>query len=144
MLILIATITIILYIFLISFTLHNLSLVESNKVKIIYLIIGLLVMLICTIIAFIISSHGIEYGDTELLKKIRYMILAVFVPVNGLITMPYLANMLSKIGLNQITQEKFKKRIIILGIVFLIIVIFEISYFKSIQLGIIDMIINKK
>ena len=144
MIILIAAITIILYIILISFTLHNLSLVENNKVKVIYIIIGLLVMLICTFIAYIISSRGIEYSDTELIKKIRNMLLLVFIPVNGLIIMPYLANLLSKIGSNQITQEKFKKRIIILGVIFIIVLAFESSYFKSTQLGIINMIINKK
>ncbi len=144
MIILIAAITIILYIILISFSLHNLSLVESNKVKVAYIIIGLLMMLICTFITYIISSRGVEYSDIELIKKIRNMLLLVFIPVNGLIIMPYLANLLSKIGLNQITQEKFKKRIIILGVIFIIILIFESSYFRSTQLGIINMIINKK
>ena len=140
MIILIAAITAILYIILISFTLHNLSLVANRKVKFIYVILGLTVMLICTFIVFYISSAGLDYKNTNMIKKIRNIMLAVFVPVNGLIIMPYLANMLSKIGTNEITQEKFKKRLLILAIILIVVLIFECSYFKNTQLGILKIV----
>ena len=140
MIILIATITVILYIILISFTIHNLSLVENKNVKIVYIILGLVVMLISTWITFQISASGINYTNNAMVGNVRNILLAVFVPVNGLVTMPYMASMLSKIGTNEITQEKFKKRIIILAVIFLAVLIFECSYFKSTQIGIIKML----
>lgn len=140
MIILIATITVILYIILISSTLHNLGSVADNKVKILYMVVLLVIILICTLITFYISATGVEYENTKMIGNIRNMILAVFVPVNGLIVMPYLANLLSKIGSNNITQEKFKKRLVILVITFFVILIFECSYFKSTQLGILKLI----
>ena len=142
MIILIATITVVLYIILISFTLHNLSLVENKTAKIAYVTIGLIVMLLCTWIAFYFSAKGVNYQNSNIIGNVRNVLLAVFVPVNGIVVMPYLANMLSKIGLNEITQEKFKKRIIILGVIFIIVLIFECSYFKNIQIGILKILEN--
>ena len=140
MIVIIATITIILYIILISFTIHNLSLVESIKVKIGYIIICFIIILISTLIIFYISTIGVHYEQDYMVGKIRNLLIAVFVPVNGLIIMPYLANMLSKIGTNEISQEGFKKRITILMAIFVMVLIFECSYFKSTQLGILKML----
>ena len=142
MVILIATITVVLYIILISFTLHNLSLVENKTAKIVYVTIGLIVMIVCTWITFYFSTKGVNYQNSNIIGNVRNVLLAVFVPVNGIVVMPYLANMLSKIGLNEITQEKFKKRIIILGVIFIIVLIFECSYFKNIQIGILKILEN--
>ena len=140
MIILIAIITAILYIILISFTLHNLSSVANTKVKYIYIILGLAIMLICTVIVFYLSLTGLDYKNTNIVTRIRNIMITVFTPVNGLIVMPYLANNLSKIGTNEITQEKFKKRLLILNIIFIVVLIFECSYFKNTQLGILKMI----
>lgn len=140
MIILIATITAILYIILISFTIHNLKPIKNNNVKITCIAMGLVIMLISTWITFQISASSVNYTNNAMVGNVRNMLLAVFVPVNGLITMPYLANMLSKIGTNEITKEKFKKRLIILVIIFLVVLIFECSYFKSTQIGIVKML----
>ena len=140
MIILIAIITAILYIILISFTLHNLSSVANTKVKYIYIILGLAIMLICIVIVFYLSLTGLDYKNTNIVTRIRNIMITVFTPVNGLIVMPYLANNLSKIGTNEITQEKFKKRLLILNIIFIVVLIFECSYFKNTQLGILKMI----
>ena len=71
------------------------------------------------------------------------MLLAVFIPVNGLLTMPYLASIIGKISTNEIAREKFNKKLIAFVILFIIILIIEYSYFKSTQQGIINMINNK-
>ncbi|MBR3163612.1 MAG: hypothetical protein IKF17_05915 [Clostridia bacterium] len=140
MIILIATITIILYIIFITSTLHNLSSVANNKAKVLFILVGTIVILISTFIVFNISTAGVEYKNSDMLIKVRHMMLAVFIPVNGLIVMPYLANLLSKIGANEITQENFKKRAIIVVAVFCVVLIFECSYFKSTQIGIINIV----
>lgn len=140
MIILIATITIILYIILISSTLHSLRLVENTKTKVGFIVTGFILMLVSIWITFYISISGLNYANVQMIGKVRNVLIAVFVPVNGLIVMPYLANMLSKIGANEISQDKFKKRLIILSIIYFAILIFECSYFKSTQIGIIEMI----
>ena len=143
MIVLIVTITIILYILLVVFSLHKLSFVNDIKVKIAYIAIGLLIMYIITLIIFNISSNGINYENEEMIGKVRNMLLAVFIPVNGLLTMPYLASIIGKISTNEIAREKFNKKLIAFVILFIIILIIEYSYFKSTQQGIINMINNK-
>lgn len=140
MIILIATITIILYILLISSTMHSLKLVESTKVKIGFIVTGFILMLVSIWVTFYISISGLNYENAQIVGRVRNLLVAVFVPVNGLIVMPYLAKMLSKIGSNELTQEKFKKRLIILAIIYFAILIFECSYFKNTQIGILEMI----
>ena len=140
MIILIATITIILYILLISSTMHSLKLVESTKVKVGFIVTGFILMLVSIWVTFYISISGLNYENAQIVGRVRNLLVAVFVPVNGLIVMPYLAKMLSKIGSNELTQEKFKKRLIILAIIYFAILIFECSYFKSTQIGILEMI----
>ena len=140
MIILIATITIILYILLISSTMHSLKLVESTKVKIGFIVTGFILMLVSIWVTFYLSISGLNYENAQIVGRVRNLLVAVFVPVNGLIVMPYLAKMLSKIGSNELTQEKFKKRLIILAIIYFAILIFECSYFKSTQIGILEMI----
>lgn len=143
MIVLIVSITIILYIVLIAFTLKKLSFVTDNKIKIAYIIIGLFIMFIVTLIVFNISSNGIKFENAEVTGKVKNMLLAVFIPVNGLITMPYLASLFGKASLNEIEKDKLNKRLLILIVLFIIIMIFEYSYFKSTQQGIVNMISNK-
>lgn len=140
MIILIATITVILYIILISSTMHSLSLVESNKAKIGFTVTGLVLILVSVWATFYISISGLNYSNPQMIGKVRNILLAVFVPVNGLIVMPYFAKMLSKVGANELTKPKFKKRLIILSVLYIAILIFECSYFKSTQIGIIEML----
>ena len=139
MAIIIAIITIILYIILIAFSWHNLSILVDKKLKVAYILIGLIAMFISTLIVFHISAGGVEYQNPSMVSNVRNIILAVFVPVNGLIVMPYLASKLSKITSNEITQEQFSKKLLILVVVFIVILIIECSYFKNIQLGIINL-----
>lgn len=140
MIILITTITIILYAIVIAFTIHNLNFGLNNIVKAGFIIIGLFVMFIITLIIFHISSSGINFENAEVYNETKKLLLAVFVPVNGLIVMPFVANSLYKLYDQTITQESFNKRIIILSIIFIAILIFECSYFKSTQQGIIEML----
>lgn len=140
MIILILIITIVLYIIYIAFTLHNLNNAMDNKIKIAYITIGTIITFLITLIIFNISTNGVEYENKEMIGSVRNIILAVFVPVNGLIVMPYLANLMSKINSNEITQDKFKKKIIIIAIIFIVVIIFECSYFKSTQLGILKIL----
>ena len=141
MTIIIIAVTIILYVILLGFTWHNLDILENSK-KIIFIIFALLAIVIVTLIIFNISTSGIEYENYNMIANVRNMLVAVFTPVNGLIVMPYVANMIGKIKQEDITQPEFKKKTIIIGIIFIIILIVECNYFKDTQMGILD-IINK-
>ena len=143
MIILIATVSIILYIILFSFTLHNLSTVLNVKTKVVFMAISMVAMLVFTHIVFSISTNGLNYYIPDMVGKVRLIMLIVFIPVNGLIVMPYLANTVSKIINHDITQEKTNKRIITLLIIFVLVLIFECYYFKTTQQGIINLINNK-
>lgn len=142
MIILISAVIIVLYIILIAFTLHNLnSILDFNK-KVIFTVSGLVLIIICTFIVFSISASGLQYNNTEIIGKVRLIMLAVFTPVNGMVTMPYLSNLISKTYSNTISLEKLKKRIILMLLIFLTVLIFECSYLRNIQLGIISIINN--
>lgn len=141
MTIIIIAVTIILYVILLGFTWHNLDILENSK-KIIFTIFALLAIVLVTLIIFNISTSGIEYENYNMIANVRNMLVAVFTPVNGLIVMPYVANMIGKIKQEDITQPEFKKKTIIIGIIFILILIFECNYFKDMQMGILD-IINK-
>ena len=79
-----------------------------------------------------------------MIGTVRNMLIAIFTPINGLIVIPYVANMINKIKIDDITPEKFQKGVILIGIIFLIVLILECSYLKDIQLGIIDMLNARK
>lgn len=140
MLILITVVTIVLYIILFGFTIHNLNPILEPKMKILFFIIGLVCMLITTFIVFSISASGVQYENPKMVGNIRLIMLAVFIPVNGIITMPYIANIASKIYTDNITQEKAKSRFIMIAIIFIVILVFECSYFRKTQIGIINLI----
>lgn len=140
MIILITVATTILYIILIAFTWHNINSILEMKKKLMFFVISLVLMLVATFIAFTISSAGIRYDSPDMIKNVRLIMLAVFTPVNGMIVMPYLASVVSKIYTHDITQEKVRKRLIIISIIFIIVIIFECSYFRTTQLGILNLI----
>ena len=139
----IIAVVIILYVIFIGFTIHNLNMLDKPK-KITLTIISLIVMAIITLIVFSISKSGIEYPQKEMIGTVRNMLIAIFTPINVLIVIPYVANMINKIKIDDITPEKFQKGVILIGIIFLIVLILECSYLKDIQLGIIDMLNARK
>lgn len=133
----IAIFVIVLFAVLIGFSLRMLVAFEAKeKFKII--IIGVAICLVLTNILFFISTIGINYTNPQIKHEAQKILVLVFAPINGLITMPYIAKQMSKIKLKEIETEKVKKKIIILGIIFLIICCIEISYLAQIQTGIID------
>ena len=69
---------------------------------------------------------------------VRNIILIVFTPVNGFITLPRIANIIGKIKNDEITGYQLKKKIIIFTIVVIIAIVIEGIYFKDVQNGIIQ------
>ena len=134
---------IILFLVYIFWTWNNTKCFEGNIIRISYILIGTLFITLLTYIIFLISKNGMKYPNEDIAKELRNIILRVFIPINGFITLPRIANIIGKIKNDEIDGEKLKKKIIIFSIVNIIVIIFECIYFKNIQNGILQ-IINSK
>ena len=128
---------IIVYFTLIGWTWQSLGSVEKNK-KIAYIVIGLIVLYILTLIIFQTTKNGINYQNKQIQNSIQNILVIIFTGINGIIVMPQIAKILDKINEDEIQQNELKKRIIILLIIFVICIIFECGYMKDTQEGIIE------
>ena len=136
-------IIIVLFTVLVMWTWNNVKDFENNTEKIKFIIIGLIILFICTIIIFAISKTGIKYPNDEVLKQVRCIAIFLCVPINGYISLPHIAKIKSDIYTNTVDEEKSKKRIIFLAAIIIIVTIFEIFYLKDFQKGIINNLVNK-
>lgn len=130
--------SIVMWVLLCTWTWHSAKLLENNKTKLIYIAIGIVILAIITIINFNISKTGVAYPNEKMIAPVRRMLTIVFTPVNGFFVMPYLALQIGKLNTNQIKEENFRKKIITLIIIFIVVLIIECSYFKSVQNGILS------
>ena len=112
---------------------------SEKKKKIIYIVIGTLAMYIITKIIFAISSSSIIYQNEEIKKQITNMLVYIFTPVNGFIILPQIAKWMYKLKNKEIDKSKFKQKLIILFVIFVVIVAIEIPYLRDTQMGIINM-----
>ena len=127
---------IIIYVILIAWTWQSLGFVKKSK-KIAFIIIGLVVMYIITSIAFQIAQSGITYENTEMKKSVKNILVAIFAGLNGLIAMPQIGKTIDKVKEDEIEKKAVKKRMLLLGIVFVVCLIIEVGYMKDTQIGIL-------
>lgn len=127
---------------LIAWTWNNSKSFQTNNKKITFILVGLAILFIITFIIFSISRIGISYPNNEIMKQVRKIAILIFMPVNGFLSLPHVANIKAEVEKGNYEQEKLKRKIIIFGIVWLILIIFEIIYLKDFQNGIIQ-ILNK-
>ena len=135
--------TIIIYLIVLAWTWHNLSGIEHGK-KIIYTIVGLIVMYIITMITFNISKTGITYENPEMEKDIGNMLILIFAGLNSLIVLPYISKLLSRINDEDIEKNQVSKRIMVIIVVLVLCLIMESGYLKDIQNGIINVYETQK
>ena len=127
-------IIVILFVVLILWTWNSVKNYENTVSKVGYIILGLVLNLIIVSIIFHFSKASISYPNVNIMKNVRKLILLTFTPLNGLITMPIIANILNKIK----DGEDQKKRICIITLIFIGVIIFEVFYFKNTQIGILN------
>ena len=116
---------------------HNLGNIEKPR-KVAFIIIGLLIMYIFTVILYNFSSSNIAYPSEEIQKTVSNTLILVFTGLNALIFLPFIANLLDKILEEEIGKQKAQRRIIILLIIFVICIFVEKGYLESTQEGIIN------
>ena len=134
---------IIIYLIVLAWTWHNLSGIEHGK-KIIYTIVGLVIMYIVTMITFNISKTGINYDNPQMEKDIGNILILIFTGLNSLVVLPYMAKLLSRINDEEIEKNQVGKRIMVIVVVLLICLMMESGYLKDIQKGIINVYETQK
>lgn len=132
----IIAVTGLIYFILIVWTWHSLGFVEKQK-KVGFIVIGLLIISIITLIMFQLAKGGIYYENAEMQKNVQMMLVSIFSAVNGMIVMPQMGKMLDKVNEDEMKKEEFRKKIIILLIVFILCLAFEVWYMKDTQEGIL-------
>lgn len=98
--------------------------------KIIFIGASFAIMYVLVSISYWISSFGIEETVNEALKS---FIIYIFVPVNVIILIPFVARKYYKWRQNEIDKESLIKRVIIVSIVGVIILAVQTIYFKQIK-----------
>lgn len=141
--ILIYLIIALLFVVLIFWTWNNTKDFDDTKKRITFIIFGIIILGVVTLIFFNISKVGIEYPKKEMVNQVRKLTMLIFIPVNGFLSLPHIATIKEQIGQKSLEEEKIKRKIIILGIVFIITAIIEINYMKDFQNGIIQMLNNR-
>ncbi len=110
----------------------------EKKDKIIAIAVGFALLYVMVTGVYWISTSGIELG--EIAGTAQNLITFAFVPVNGLLILPFLAISYRQLKQGNLKKETFKKRCIILGVLLVILLLIEYFYFKDIQNGILSMI----
>ena len=120
------------FLVLLGWTWSSLEDIEKTK-KIEYIIVGFIVVYIITIIIYQISKIGISYENREIMKAIQNILVLVFSIVNGYILLPYIFKKIVQIQNDEIDDKKFKKSIVILIAVIIILTIIESNYLANAQ-----------
>lgn len=103
---------------------------------IVFLAISVGLMYVLISIVYWISGLGVENSIHEASKN---FVTYLFVPVNVILFIPYIAVQYHKVKQNKIKKEQLQKKAIILGILLILVLILEYFYFGSIQNNIAKM-----
>lgn len=104
--------------------------------KIIFIVASFAIIYVAVGVSYWISGIGIEKNINEALKN---FIIYIFVPVNVIILVPFVARKYYKWKQNEINKESLIKRIIIVSIIGVIILVVQTIYFKQIKKNIEEM-----
>lgn len=135
--VIIISIIVAVYLLMIAWTWQSLESLEKTK-KVAFIVIGIIISYIVTLIIFNISQQGVNYQNEMTKHEIKKILVLLFTALNGVIFIPYIAKLFTRVKENEIEDYKLKKKIIILVIIFIICMFFENMYLKDIQNGIIN------
>ncbi len=105
--------------------------------KIIFIVISFAIVYVGVTISYWISGFGI---DSQINEAAKSFVTYIFVPVNVIILIPFVAVKYNKWKQNEIDSLKLIKRVVIVAIVGIIILSIESVYFKQIKKNISEMI----
>lgn len=101
-----------------------------KKEIIIFMAISVAFIYVTVSITYWISGFGVEEKIHEMAKN---FVTYLFVPVNVIIFVPYIASQYRKIRLNQIEQSELGRKSTIIALLFVAVIVVEYFYFSSIQ-----------
>jgi len=133
--------TLLLNIVAIVLTYNCLSKIDKKE-RIIVVAVGIAVVYAVTSFVYWLSTKDIAIKEvSELGGKI---ITFLFVPINSIIVLPLMAKSYNKYKTGRLASDKLRNRGIVLGVILLIVLIIECSYFKDIQNGVVKLIEENK
>ncbi len=109
----------------------------NNKQKIVIIAMGIAFNYILVMIVYALSSIGM---DTQIAETANSFITFIFVPINTIMNVPFLASSYCRYLQKKLTKQKMRNRIIIVVLVTLVIMVLEYFYFQSIQAGVAAML----
>lgn len=113
---------------------------ENIIIRVSYILIGTVFITILTLILFLISKIGIQYPKEEMIGEVRRIILLAFIPINGFIILTQASSIFVQAKSGMVSKEDMEKKIKRFVIIFIVLIIVEIIYFKNIQNGMIKFI----
>lgn len=111
---------------------------SERKEKLIFIAAGTALMYILTSVVYWISTRNIEI--TEVSQYGKDLIIFAFVPVNGILILPFFAKSFSKFKSGKIDGKILRNRGIVLAVFLIALLIIECVYFKTIQEQVVDFI----
>jgi len=133
---------IILYMLLFVWINKNMYAINS-KPKVIYMVGMLIIIFLLTYILYNLGGNPIGKELGKLANTFNRTMIVIFTGINGLVIMPYIGLVLNKYKEKIIDDSGFKKRIIIIGVIFVVFLIFEFNYMKDMQTNMLEMINQK-
>ena len=121
----------ILYLALIAITTSNMKVFEIKN-KVVFIIIGLIINFIATLI--VINIANISAKNAEATSFIKNVDLFIFTAVNGIITMPTIAKYMNNYKMKIIEKNIFNRKILTIAITFIIVLVIEVSYIKGLKI----------
>ncbi len=130
----------VLFVIYIVFVWNSTKEFENTTIRVSYILIGTLFITILTLILFWISKIGVEYPKREMIGEVRRIVLLVFIPINGFITLTQAASIFAQAKSGMVSKEDMEKKIKKVIIAFVVLIIVEVIYLKNIQNGMIRFI----
>lgn len=110
----------------------------EQKERLIFIAIGTAIIYVLVSLVYWLSTRNIDLGVSSQMGK--NLITFTFVPINSIITLPFMAKSYQYFKQKRLKQEVLRNRIILIGTILLIVLIIEFFYFKDIQNGILSII----
>ncbi len=130
-------------IYLIAILMVSTNIYEFQKEqKLNFIIIGVFAILILTWIIVAFSSNSIQVSEEKFLKTAKMVSILLFAPINTIFILPYLGNVLNKYKQERIKEEQVRKRLLILAFALLLVIIVEVNYIKTFEIGLLSNVIK--
>jgi len=101
-----------------------------KKEILIFMAVTIAAVYILVALVYWVSGFSI---DSDVHEAAKTTITYIFVPVNAIIVIPYIAHQYMKKYKKEINKEAFIKKVIVAAVVLIVVLIGEYFYFKNIQ-----------